>query len=144
MERAPDTGARQRVMCGHAVLRGQSAGCSRGAPGRGVIKETSTGVALRCWRTCSACCLLVSLAIKLNSRSPVVLTSSGFLDRPKDGRPFTMVKFRTMVVDADARGVTSVRWPDQVLGDVQTKERTQGDQGRWLAAAGTRWTRCSS
>jgi exopolysaccharide biosynthesis polyprenyl glycosylphosphotransferase len=56
--------------------------------------------------------LLVSLSIKLNSRGPVFYRQRRI---GKDGRPFTMVKFRTMVVDADARRVT-LRLADQGAG----------------------------
>ncbi|HEY3611523.1 MAG TPA: sugar transferase [Pseudonocardiaceae bacterium] len=56
--------------------------------------------------------LLVGLSIKLNSRGPVFYRQRRI---GKDGRPFTMVKFRTMVVDADARRV-ALRLADEGAG----------------------------
>ena len=54
-----------------------------------------------CMLVLSAPCLgLIALAIRLDSRGPVffVQTRAGV-----DGRPFRMVKFRTMIADAEAR-----------------------------------------
>jgi exopolysaccharide biosynthesis polyprenyl glycosylphosphotransferase len=44
--------------------------------------------------------LVIALAIKLDSRGPVLFKQVRI---GKDGRPFTMLKFRTMVADADTR-----------------------------------------
>jgi exopolysaccharide biosynthesis polyprenyl glycosylphosphotransferase len=44
--------------------------------------------------------LAVAIAIKLDSRGPVLFKQTRV---GKDGKPFTMVKFRTMVADAEAR-----------------------------------------
>ncbi|MEA2347923.1 MAG: hypothetical protein QOG62_1710 [Thermoleophilaceae bacterium] len=44
--------------------------------------------------------VLVGLAVKLDSRGPVFFTQTR---TGKDGEPFTMIKFRTMVADAEER-----------------------------------------
>lgn len=44
--------------------------------------------------------LVIALAIKLDSRGPVLFKQVRI---GKDGQPFTMLKFRTMVADADTR-----------------------------------------
>jgi exopolysaccharide biosynthesis polyprenyl glycosylphosphotransferase len=44
--------------------------------------------------------LLIAVAIKLDSRGPVVFRQERV---GRDGRPFTMLKFRTMTVDAETR-----------------------------------------
>ncbi|HEX9339532.1 MAG TPA: exopolysaccharide biosynthesis polyprenyl glycosylphosphotransferase, partial [Pseudonocardiaceae bacterium] len=56
--------------------------------------------------------LMVGLLIKLDSRGPVFYRQRRI---GKDGRPFTMVKFRTMVVDADAKRV-ALRLADEGAG----------------------------
>jgi exopolysaccharide biosynthesis polyprenyl glycosylphosphotransferase len=56
--------------------------------------------------------LVVGVLIKLDSRGPVFYQQNRI---GKDGRPFTMVKFRTMVVDADAKRVT-LRLADEGAG----------------------------
>ncbi|HEY0804193.1 MAG TPA: sugar transferase [Pseudonocardiaceae bacterium] len=56
--------------------------------------------------------LVVSVLIKLDSRGPVYYRQRRI---GKDGRPFTMIKFRTMVVDADSKRV-SLRLADEGAG----------------------------
>ena len=55
---------------------------------------------------------VVAVLIKLDSRGPVFYRQRRI---GKDGRPFTMIKFRTMVVDADARRV-ALRLADEGAG----------------------------
>ncbi|HEX4705979.1 MAG TPA: sugar transferase [Pseudonocardiaceae bacterium] len=80
---------------------------------RRVIKEifdrvaaTSLGVLLL------PALVVVALLITLDSRGPVFYRQRRI---GKDGKPFTMIKFRTMVVDADAKRV-ALRLADQGAG----------------------------
>jgi exopolysaccharide biosynthesis polyprenyl glycosylphosphotransferase len=80
---------------------------------RRVVKEIFDRVAASLLLLALSPALLVFAAlIKLNSRGPVFYTQRRI---GKDGKPFTMVKFRTMVVDADAKRVT-LRLADEGAG----------------------------
>ncbi len=75
--------------------------------------------------------LAVALAIKLTSRGPVFYRAERI---GKDGRPFPMIKFRTMVQDADTR-VDELLAHNEVAGGVLFKMRDDPRVtriGRWL------------
>ncbi|MDT5091138.1 MAG: hypothetical protein QOH60_501 [Mycobacterium sp.] len=63
--------------------------------------------------------LLVAIAIKLNSRGPVFYTAERI---GLDGKPFTMLKFRSMVADADKQ-LPDLRELNDVAGGVLFKIR---------------------
>ena len=71
--------------------------------------------------------LLAAVAIKLEDHGPVLFTQSR---SGRHGRPFRMLKFRTMVVDAEALLADLVPFDRLADPDVQAGERPAGHPGR--------------
>ncbi|MDR0899729.1 MAG: sugar transferase, partial [Lactobacillaceae bacterium] len=56
--------------------------------------------------------LIVALVIKLDSKGPVFFKQTRYT---KDTRPFTMIKFRTMVTDAPIQAAGQIQNPKQYI-----------------------------
>ena len=79
---------------------------------------------------------LISLAIKLDSPGPVLFRQHRI---GRDGRPFEMLKFRTMVTGAHDRRADADA-PQRGRGALQDRQRPAGHAGRRMAAQDCRST----
>ena len=81
------------------------------------------------------------LLIKLDSKGPVFYRQQRV---GKDGKPFTMIKFRTMVVGADVAARRAARWPTRAPGRCSRCAPTRGSPRSAAGCAATRSTSCRS
>ena len=85
--------------------------------------------------------VVIAIAIKLDSRGPVFFRQ---LRVGRHGERFYMLKFRTMVPDAEALKDVAARSQRGAGGPLQDRRRSARDARRAASCARARWTSCRS